>query len=87
MDQVAVDVEEDSAVKLLVNDMGLEDLVVEGLGCPLGDRHGDLCDANCWGVVWCLHSQKVKLGLGKRRAVGTVGCLCCLCVFEYRQLA
>jgi hypothetical protein len=36
---MAVNVEEDGAVELLVDDMGLEDLVVEGLGCPLGGRH------------------------------------------------
>lgn len=45
MDEVAVDIKEDGAVELLIDDMGLKDLVVEGLGCPLGGRHfGLLCD-------------------------------------------
>lgn len=39
MNKVAVDVEEDGAVKLLVNDVGLEDLIVERLRCSLGGRH------------------------------------------------
>ena len=39
VDEVAVNVQEDGAVELLVDDVGLEDLVVEGLGRPLGNRH------------------------------------------------
>ena len=39
MDEMAVDVEQDGAVELLVDDVGLEDLVVERLRCPLGGRH------------------------------------------------
>jgi hypothetical protein len=39
MHEMAVDVEKDGAVELLVDNVGLKDLIVEGLGCPLGDWH------------------------------------------------
>lgn len=32
-------IQQDSAIKLLVDNMGLEDLVVESLWRSLGDRH------------------------------------------------
>ena len=39
MDQMAVNIQEDGAVELLVDDVGLEDLVIERLRGPLGGRH------------------------------------------------
>jgi hypothetical protein len=36
---MAIDVQQNGAIEFLVNNVVLEDLVVEGLGSALGDRH------------------------------------------------
>ena len=48
MDKVPVDIQQDSPVKLLVDNMGLKDLVVEGLRGAVGCGHvGSLCYRVC----------------------------------------
>lgn len=44
MDEMTVNVQQDCAIELLINNMGLEDLVVEGLGCLFRSRHCRGCD-------------------------------------------
>ena len=51
--QVAVDVEQNGAVEILIDNVGLEDLVVECLRRSLGGGHFG-CGDDVWcGVVWC----------------------------------
>lgn len=63
MYQVAVDIEEDSAVESLVDNVGLEDLVVERLRCALGGRHFgcELCNTNK-----LLVAEQGQLGISTR---------------------
>lgn len=59
MDKVSVDVEQDGSIELLVDDVGLEDLIVEGLGGALGSWHFDLNWLYTPVVgpvgIWCRH--------------------------------
>lgn len=48
MNEMAVNVQQDSTVQLLINNVVLKDLVVEGLGSAFGDWH-----LGCCGVCVC----------------------------------
>lgn len=53
MDQVSVNVQQDSAIILLVHDMVLEDLVVQGTGARYYARH-DCC------YDWRIYKEKMR---------------------------
>jgi hypothetical protein len=55
---MAVNVKEDGAIELLVDDMVLEDLIVESLGCPLGGRHFEFL-SRIAGIGFDVESQRL----------------------------
>ena len=62
MDEMTINVQQNGTVELLINNMVLEDLVVEGLGSALGDRHFECC------VGWCSRLQgQPSLGVTEGR--------------------
>lgn len=70
MDEMAVNVQEDGAVELLVDDVGLEDLVVEGLGSPFGGGHVDCATrgpAGEYGECWVSKERASATGAARWR--------------------